>query len=401
LRRVLSDGVDDAGGSLEQRATLGTASSHHVKSDRELLTYTIPESEIYAWKKDIFDTNFDFLADDNEVNLDPLSPLGAARAHHETKIAATRERADEIANHFASLAPKPLKPPRQSIEMLLEQEEEALAAAEEEAAAKRKKLELTESKIFRNEGVAMTTMLRFHPFDDLLVSCGGTGSVVVWDVENGSRLTSLENGNHEGSRMTTCGWINEESSNLFFVGCDDGTVRIWSDLQAVDRSSPAIPSSMSAFNALPMKAGQRGSGLVCEWQQWNGCLLAGGNSAKINCWDLHSETLVSKLETSSDANITTLTTAWDADQAGQFASPNGFGPDTLVGGFSDGTLRIFDLRTNRSVQELNSPTASAPNSRRRSTLFKEHKSWVVATCFTGYANRYELISGTVDGEIKA
>ena len=123
------------------------------------------------------------------------------------------------------------------------------------------------------------------------------------------------------------------------------------------------------------------------------------NSSTINYWDLGSETLLSKLETNSEANVTTLTTAWDTDQTGQFASQNGFGPDTLVAGFSDGTLRIFDLRSHRSVQELTHPTPQ--NSRRRPAFFKEHKSWVVSTSFTGYSNRYELISGTVDGEIKA
>lgn len=407
LRRVLSDGmpVDGTNGSMEQNVMLGTASSHAVTSELGFVHQNLPESNLFTWKKDTFDTTFEYLDDENWLDLDPLSPAGASKASQAAKIAATRDRAWNLEDRYASLAPKPPKPTRQSIQMILEQEdEEALEAAEEEVSLKKKELELSESKIFRNAGVTMTTMLRFHPFEDVLVSCGGTGSVVVWDTEIGSNLTSFDNGNPTGSRMTTSGWMNEESSSLFYIGCDDGTVRLWGDLiPSIGKPPSHGPSLVSAFHALPMKAGQRGSGLVCEWQQWSGALLSGGNSANIFCWDLEYESLFSKIETNSEANVTTLTTAWDMDQGGQLSFQEGFGPDTLVAGFGDGTLRVFDLRIHRSVQELNNPSASTSQARRRQrpNLYKEHKSWVVSTAFAGHSNRCELISGTVAGEIKA
>ena len=250
----------------------------------------------------------------------------------------------------------------------------------------------------------MTSMLEFHPFEDVLMACGATESVSLWGTENGESLISFDNGNPKGSRMTTCSWINEESSSLFLIGCDDGSVRIWGEiLETYGEPSRQQPSLVSAFYACPMEAGQRGSGLICEWQPSSATLLAGGNSSVLKCWDLDAEKLVCELETNTKANITTMTTAWDFD-SGRIDSAQGYlgiGPDIVVSGHSDGSLKIFDLRMHRPAAEksLNSPPSS--RQRRRPTVYAEHQSWVVSTAFTGYSNRYEIISGTVSGEIKA
>jgi hypothetical protein len=62
------------------------------------------------------------------------------------------------------------------------------------------------------------------------------------------------------------------------VGCDDGSARIWKALVENNGDiSKREPVLASAFFAVPdMVAGERGkSGLVCEWQQTTGTLVAG------------------------------------------------------------------------------------------------------------------------------
>lgn len=291
--------------------------------------------------------------------------------------------------------------------MILEEDDEETGDAnEEESAQKKSELKMQESLILRNEGVQMTSMLQFHSFEDVLVSCGGRGTVSVWDTKkSGERLAFFDNGNPESTRMTTSGWINEESSSLFFVGCDDGTIRVWGGLVQNTGELCDSPFLRSAYEAVSMKAGQRGSGLVCEWQPFSGMMLAGGNAKVVNGWDLQAERQVCQIGTNTDANVTTLTTAWDFDQLGMGVAPQGnqcFGRDIFVSGHSDGSLKIFDLRTHcksAGVNLVESPPSRRP--RHKPTSFTEHTSWVVTTAFTGHASRFELVSGTVAGEVKA
>lgn len=406
LRRALSESVSGPDGSMEESALWSSASAIFQPSempDVGVLSYTLPKSEFFDWKKGAFDTNFH--AAEDETDLDPLSPEGAAIAYQERRNFNAKKRGQMIAESFACLAPKPPKPSRRSIEMLLEEEDvEAMEAAEEVASAKKNEVQLKEKAILRNEGVKMTSMLRFHPFEDVLGSCGATDSVSMWDTTSGNRLVSFENGNASGSRMTSSCWMNEETSSLFCVGCDDGTVRIWGELLE-DNGEPCArePSLVSAFHALPMKAGERGSGLVVEWQPFSGTMLAAGNAKVINCWDVQAERQSCQMETQTEANVTVLTTAWDFDQLGMGEVPQGYqgiGRDIVVAGHSDGSLKIFDLRMHDPALEMANESPQRKG-RRRPTGYSEHKSWVVGTAFTGYAGRYELISGTVAGEIKA
>jgi len=371
LRRTAS--ATDGSSSMEQNA-LGSASQHTPsKGLTELpMNFILPKSEYYEWKKSSFDTNFksssealdddDDDDDDNGVGLDLMSPEGAARAYQQRRNFDVRSKGREIAARYASLTPKPPKPATRSIQMLLEEEsEEALEAAEEQASAKKNELKLKQNRVLRDEGVQMTSMVRFHPFENVIISCGATDRMSMWDTESGKRLISFRNGNPEGSRITTSSWMNEESSSLFFVGCDDGSVRIWGDiLESTGEPSGRQPTLLSSFYALPMEAGRRGSGLVCEWQgPFSGIMLAGGNSNKINCWDLEYERRICQIETNTDANVTTLTTAWDFDQLGMGSIPQGYhgiGREIFVAGHSDGTLKVFDLRTHCKPNELRGST---------------------------------------------
>eukprot|EP00977_Amphora_coffeiformis_P009608 scaffold2215_cov162-Amphora_coffeaeformis.AAC.6 len=392
LRRVASE-------FAMAHSPLENAARRALSTDDMPMHYSLPKSDFYEWKKSSFDLMLDMTKDDEE--LDPLSPSGAALVYQERRNAAVREAGVKLANKFELLAPKAPKPSLKTIESLLEETEED-TTGDQAIAEKKAALKLSETKILRNNDGKMTSMLAFHPYEDVIMVCGANDNVSMWSTETTTKLTTIENGNLSPSRMTYSTWMNEESSSLFLVGCDDGSIRIWGDmLQPNGEPSVKPPTLVSSFYAATMSPGQVGrSGLVGEWQPFNGTLLTGGNSDFVTCWDMQSEKQFLQLETNSDACITAMSTAWDYDALGRGPNPQGYrglGRDVVLAGFSNGSMKLFDLRASQAVTDI---TASRPN-RSRITGYSEHKHWIVNCAFTGYGGRYEFISGTTAGEIKS
>lgn len=382
------------------------SASQSVSTDDVPMHYKLPTSEFYEWKKKTFNLLADTEGDDEE--MDPLSPAGAAIVYQERRNTVVRESGVRLGQHFEVLAPKAPKPSVKTIESLLEEDEEdGLGAASSDILEKKETLKMSEKKILRNNEGKMTSTLAFHPFEDVIMVCGANDNVSMWSTDTGAKLTAISNGNPSPSRVTYSTWINEESSSLFLVGCDDGSIRIWGDLlEASGGPSHSKPQLVSSFFAASMSPGQMGrSGLVCEWQPFNGSLLTGGNSDFITCWDMESEKHFLQLETKSEACITTMTTAWDYDALGMGPNPQGYrgiGGDIVLAGFSNGSMKVFDLRASRAVTELATvSSASSRSTRLRITGYSEHKNWIVSCAFTGYSSRYEFISGTTAGDIKA
>jgi regulator-associated protein of mTOR len=100
------------------------------------------------------------------------------------------------------------------------------------------------------------------------------------------------------------------------------------------------------------------------------------------------------LETDTEACVTALATAWDEDLGIMPGGYHGMGPDVLVAGHSDGSLKVFDIRSSGAVAENS-------GRKRRSSSFTEHRSWIVDTSFTSYGGSFEIISGSVAGDIRA
>ena len=413
LRRVASEVSTPVGVSTTGMASMGSSAMLSERSQNQKaradskpkFEYNLPKSEFYEWKKSIFSETNDERNERDQAQLDPLSPLGATRTYLERRNYLMAEIGQTVAARFESLAPKPPKPTKQSIEEIMTPSDDN---AEDDAAntALKSELELKESVLLRNSGVKMTTMIKFHPFEDVLAACGAEDCVTIWDTKTNRRSVSFINGNPKGSRMTTATWINAASTSLFLVGCDDGSARIWDGLvENNGEASDGPPNLVSAFfGGTDIKAGSRGkSGLVCEWQQYSGTLVAGGDSKFLRCWDLAAERCNNVLDAGTETNacLTTLTSAWDYEKLGTDepkGSP-GIGPSILVGGYSDGRLKVFDIRTNRAVSEAQSGAKSWAR-RRRPTQYTEHNSWIVNTSFTGYGGRYEVVSGSVAGNIK-
>jgi hypothetical protein len=356
--------------------------------------YSLPRSNFYTWKKAAFKSNYDDSDDDDPEDRDPLNPVGAALAYQHRRNALVHATGRRLTDHFVGLKPKAPKKKRQ-YDILLDSDEEA----DEKNSSLKRELKLRESKLLRNTGVKMVSMLKFHSYEDILMVCDSQDGISIWDYEKGSRNLSYKNGNPKGSRMTSALWINESSTSLFFVGCDDGSARIWNGVvESNGAMSTASPTLASAFFAVPdMEAGQRGSGLICEWQQFSGSLIAGGNSKYIRCWDLASEKCASTLETDTEACVTTLTTAWDDGIDAMHGGYIGMGPDIVVAGHSDGSLKLFDIRSPNAAAQVGGRTRRHT----RFTKFTEHRSWIVDTSFTSYGGQFEIISGSVAGDVRA
>lgn len=176
------------------------------------------------------------------------------------------------------------------------------------------------------------------------------------------------------SRLTSLTWINESEESLLTCGSDDGVVKIYHGLHNPARVRAHRPPRLAtSFVAVPdLVPGTRGSGLVMDWQQSSSLLLAGGNSGVLRGWNMRHEKCELKLATQTDSCITSLA----SDESAL---------STVVAGFGDGSLRVFDLR-------------SRPESAVRSTM-KEHSSWIVQTHIYNHA-RHELLTGSVSGELK-
>ncbi|GAX13032.1 regulatory associated protein of mTOR [Fistulifera solaris] len=399
LRRVSSETMHSDVGISSLPSNFGSQ-PQKVDNEGERLSYSLPRSNFFQWQIASFDHTFSGQAENNE-DIDPLSPEGATRLYHERRVLAITENARRMADHYSALAPKPPKAEKRGIELILQDDDEdAVGAVDEEVNVKKRELAFKEVHMLRNEGVKMTSMLSFHPFEDFLVSCDSSDQIATWDTNSGRRSLAFSNENPDGTRITSCCWINEKTSkSMVLVGTDDGAVRLWGGMIDEIGIPTGTTSLVTAFSALPMSLPvSSGSGLVCEWQPEKGRLITAGSSQILRSWDVESEQISVELETHTTSHITTLTSAYDPFMS----SPSGLGPDIIVAGLSDGALRIYDIRSRRTAQELLSGHGSRGSKRTgaRATLYSEHKSWVVRTAFTNYANKSEIVSGTLAGEIK-
>ena len=129
----------------------------------------------------------------------------------------------------------------------------------------------------------------------------------------------------------------------------DGVARLYRNYDPqLEQGQLQMVSSFRALHEI-VPARRMGSGLILDWKQSGGSLLAGGDSRTIRFWDAHTEThaLVrlivlihpcytlipcpQDLETNSDAPMTSMVSDYGS-------------ASTFVAGFADGTVRVFDRR---------------------------------------------------------
>jgi len=350
------------------------------------IEFKLPRSEFYEWKAK------SFACDSSDRNLfeenDPLSPKGALKSYFNARNSACFQQTGRLEAYYSGLAPVP-KPHRTAYDDDF-LESEASAQAEEKLARKKNTLEMKETKNFKLR--QPSSQLLFHPYEDILAVCDNSGTVSVWDSQSAAKISEFSNGTPKGGRFTSSQWINEGSNSLLVTGCDDGSVRVWNGFTPDQTQHSLVSAFFGLPNILPDPAK---SGLILEWQQHNGHLVAAGNSRSIHCWDMAAEKSKCYFDTGiEEACVTSMASPWSMrDSAGATAS-GVMGADPLVAGFSDGSMKVYDVRVGGPVQSLGRAR------RQRTTHYTEHKSWIVSTAFTQFNSRPEIVTGGIVGDVK-
>lgn len=221
---------------------------------------------------------------------------------------------------------------------------------------------------------AVPYLMLFHQYENHLVTASDQDTVAVWDWEEKRLLSRFANGNPSRTNITSTLFINEDSDAMLLVGSAEGNVRIYRHYDSPAHTAGFRgPKLASSFQALPdLVRSKRPSGLVVDWLQGSGHLLAGGDSRVIRVWDAHRELCVVDIPTRASSCVTSI------------SSESDFG-HLFVAGFGDGTVGVYDRR--------NPPEASLVR------LWEEHQTWVQNVHLQKRGSR-ELVTASVDGQVR-
>ncbi|KAK7086926.1 hypothetical protein SK128_000698 [Halocaridina rubra] len=234
-----------------------------------------------------------------------------------------------------------------------------------------------DDQVFVHRNPSPPAVLLFHPTEPLL-TVADKSNIMIWDVEQNSRISHWSNSNCGSSCITSLAVLNPGTSATYVAsGCDDGSVRVWKDVfQSSHQSTQDQPSLVTAFQATTdINPATRGTGLLLSWEQDSKTLVLGGDSRTVRLWDLQAERRTVELPTGGESK--TFVSAIHSHQAGPW----------IVAGFSDGYLRVLDRRlaSNRAVVRQ----------------WREHPSWVISTHLLNASQATtKIISGVVSGEVR-
>ncbi|XP_047142923.1 regulatory-associated protein of mTOR isoform X1 [Hydra vulgaris] len=228
-----------------------------------------------------------------------------------------------------------------------------------------------DDEIFVTKNPNPPGVLKFHPYHPHLVVADRSG-VSVLNYESGIRLNQFDNGNPRTSRICSMDILNAHDVPLLLTGSDDGAVRVWRNYIADSDEKLSLVTAWTALSGMIPSSRGSGSGLVTDWEQQSGMLLASGDVRIIRIWDVHRELKLQDIPTGADSCVTSLA----CDSLRQ---------SLLVAGLGDGSVRIYDRRQ--------------PSNDCRVMTLREHQGWVVKVLIhkRGDGN---IISGSVDGDIK-
>lgn len=212
----------------------------------------------------------------------------------------------------------------------------------------------------------------FHGFDSLMFTSDDNNSISVIDWSRRKRLQTFNNGNPVGTNITALSCINQDVGGMLMTGSSDGIVRLYRNLDPSNSNKPL--QLVTAFRALPnMVPMKRGSGLILEWQQYQGLILAGGDSRFLRILDAAHEQTVADFSTETESPITAL-------------ASNPLSPALFAVGFGDGTMKLFDKRISNETDAI-------------VRTFQEHSTWVHSIKWQRGAAK-DVVSASLDGEVK-
>lgn len=211
--------------------------------------------------------------------------------------------------------------------------------------------------------------MTFHQFDDHLATTDDKDTVSVWDWQTNTQLSRFSNANPEGSRINDARFVNEDDHQpLLMVGSSDGVLKVYR--QYWDQKEVNV---VAAWNALTeLLPSNRTAGLVFDWQQGRGRVLAAGDVKIIKVWNAATELCVADIPARSGSCVTSLT----SDQVAG---------DVFVAGFGDGVVRVFDQRMHVKSSMVK--------------IWREHRQWVTNVKMQRGGVR-ELVSASRNGEVK-
>lgn len=229
--------------------------------------------------------------------------------------------------------------------------------------------------MFNNKMQPVT--MAFHQYENHLIVADPCDNIRVWDWEQQKPLNRLSNGNPPGTSVTSVRFINEDDQALLMTGSSDGAMRIFKDYD-----DGKLTQVLSAFNTMPRPDPPLNNrGLVLDWLQGRGLILAAGDAKSIRIWSAHTELLDREIPVSPSpsGNITTSPSSVTSMTSDQVEG------HIIVTGFDNGAVRVYDQRM-------------APQSAIVKT-WQEHKSAVVSVYLQRGGQR-ELISASEDGMVK-
>ncbi|KAJ3680905.1 hypothetical protein LUZ60_015394 [Juncus effusus] len=168
------------------------------------------------------------------------------------------------------------------------------------------------------------------PFSPVVVAADENEQIRVWNYEDATVLNSFDNHQDSSEKgISKLCLVNELDDNLLLAASSDGNVRIWKNFTVKGKQKLA-----TAFSSVPGPQRPSIRNAIVDWQQQSGYLYAaGGDLSSIHIWDLEKEQLLSSIPSSCpDSTISVLSAS--QVHGGQFAA-----------GFTDGSLRIFDIRS--------------------------------------------------------
>lgn len=167
-----------------------------------------------------------------------------------------------------------------------------------------------------------------HPFSPVVIASDDSERIRIWNYEEATLVNSFGNHDFTDRGISKLCLVNELDDSLLLVASCDGNVRIWKDY-TVNGNQKLVTAFSSIQGHIP---GVRSMNAVVDWQQQSGYLYASGERSSIMLWDLDKEQLVRSISSSSENGISSLSAS--QVHGGEF-----------VAGFTDGSVRLFDIRT--------------------------------------------------------
>ncbi|KAB5592445.1 WD repeat protein mip1 [Ceratobasidium theobromae] len=115
--------------------------------------------------------------------------------------------------------------------------------------------------------------MKLHQFDPHIAVIDDAASLSVWDWSKKKKVVTFNNGNPTGSAITGVHFVNEDAQTMILTASAEGTIRIFRnyDVQRCHDPLEMVTSFRALNHTIPL---QKGSGLVCDWQQESGLLQA-------------------------------------------------------------------------------------------------------------------------------